>query len=136
MSHRKHLLPLYDQGGNLYAVMLSADFWTRYRHRLEPLAKRLLEEMEPMACPEPVHEWEELKAYWDFKYPYCADVSCGNCGAHTEDWQADPAHPFVLKTANFGGLAVFTCCHCGAQVRKKHFKDHVRFEFSTEGCGC
>ena len=136
MAHSDHYLPLYDKNGNLYAVMLSAEFWLKYRHRLEPRILALLEEMEPQEKPEPVHEWEELKKYWDFKYPVNTEVECGNCGAKTPDWEQDPARPFRLKGANIGGLVVFICKSCGAIVRKKHFKDHICFEYTVDGCSC
>lgn len=135
MSHSDHFLPLYDKDGNMYAVMLSADLWTRNRHKLEPIIRNLLNEIEPVEKPEPLHEWEEFKTYWDFKYPVCADVECGNCKAKTDDWLADPTKPFTLKSAQLGGLAVFRCNRCGATVRKKHFKDHMCFEFSVDACG-
>lgn len=134
MAHSDHFLQLYDKDGALRTVMISGEFWSRFRHVLEPKIRTLLEEHEPQIREEPLHEWEELKKYWDFKYPYCADVECRNCGAHTDDWLADPAKPFVLKSADFGGLAVFSCKSCGAIVRKKHFKDHMCFEFTLGGC--
>lgn len=135
MAHSDHYLPLYDQNGNIYAVMLSAELWNKYRHRLEPLIAGMLEEMEPVEQPEPLHEWDEFKRYWDFAYPYNACVECGNCGARTEDWTTDPAEPFRLRSAQLGGLAVFACKACGATVRKKHFKDHICFEYSAKACG-
>lgn len=134
MAHSDHFLPLYDKKGTLYAVMLSGEFWSRYRHSLEPKIRTLLEEHEPQPKEEPMQDWEELKQFWDFKYPYCANVECRNCGAHTDDWIADPNKPFTLKSAGFGGLAVFHCNSCGAIVRKKHFKDHMCFEFSLYDC--
>lgn len=130
MPDSKHFTPLYDQGGELLAVMLSAEFWSRYRHVLEARINACLEEMEPRVREEPLHEWETFKQYWDFKYPYCADVECRNCGASSADWINDPDKPFLLKSASFGGLAVFSCKACGATVRKKHFKDHICFECS------
>lgn len=136
MAHSDHCLPLYDKEGNLHAVMLSAELWEKLRHRLEPQIRTALEQLEPVEKPEPLHEWEELKAYWDFKYPLDTEVQCRNCGAQTSDWQNDPQKPFKFKGANFGGLAVFTCESCGALVRKKHFKDHVCYEFTVGGCGC
>ena len=131
MPRSDHFLSLYDSSGELYAVLLSADFWSRNRHKLEPLFLSMIEEVEPVVRPEPLQEWDEFKAYWDFKYPFCADVTCGNCGTRSEDWLSDPAKPFRLKSAQLGGLVVFHCTHCGATVRKKHFKVHVRFEFSA-----
>ena len=140
MANSNHFLPLYDKTGNMYAVLLSAELWTRNRHKLEPLIKSMLEDLEPALMagthkPEPVAEWEEFKAYWDFKYPLSADVECGNCKVRTEDWLGDPAKPFRLKSAQLGGLVVFHCNTCGATVRKKHFKDHVCFEFTAGVCG-
>jgi hypothetical protein len=135
MAHSDHYLPLYDAKGNLYAVMLSADLWGRYRHRLEPLIRGILDEMEPPEQIEPMQEWEDFKTYWDFKYPYNASVDCGNCGAHSEDWTSDQAKPFRLRSAQLGGLVVFKCNKCGATIRKKHFKDHVCFEHSVNACG-
>ncbi|MDL2316262.1 hypothetical protein LJC59_04200 [Desulfovibrio sp. OttesenSCG-928-A18] len=131
-----HILPLYDSKGALHSIMLSAELWNRYGYRLEPLLRRILEDMEPKEREEPLQDWEDFKAYWDFKYPICADVECGNCGARTEDWTQDPAKPFRLKSAQLGGLAVFSCRACGATVRKKHFKDHICFEYSLGNCGC
>lgn len=134
MAHSDHFLPLYDKNGTLYSVMLSAELWSKYRFKLQPIIRGMLEEMEPVEKPEPLEEWEDFKKYWDFKYPYEATVRCGNCGAASEDWLNDPQKPFRLKSAQLGGLAVFECKGCGATVRKKHFKDHVCFEHSI--CGC
>lgn len=135
MAHSDHFLPLYDGKGNLYAVMLSAELWGKYRHKLEPQIKGMLQEMEPVEKPEPLEDWEEFKRYWDFKYPYNAAVECANCGAKTEDWTTDPDKPFRFCSAQLSGLAVFLCKNCGATVRKKHFKDHICFEFSLNACG-
>lgn len=131
MSHSDHFIPLYTKQGDMYAVMLSAELWSKGKRRLEPLVRTLLEAMEPTERPEPLNQWEDFKAYWDFKYPYSAEVSCGNCGAQSADWLNDPEKPFRLKSAQLGGLAVFNCTKCGATIRKKHFKDHVCFEFSV-----
>ncbi|MCL1984862.1 MAG: hypothetical protein FWG59_00235 [Betaproteobacteria bacterium] len=136
MAHSDHYLPLYDKKGNFYAVMLSAELWNKYRHKLEPLIEGMLEEIEPVEKPEPLHEWDEFKQYWDFKYPYNARVECGNCGAQTEDWTTDPNKPFRFRGAQISGLAVFQCKPCSATVRKKHFKDHICFEYSLNACGC
>lgn len=130
MPHADHVFSLFDKNGKLHGVMLSAELWNRYQSRLEPLLQSILEDMEPSERPEPLHEWEEFKGYWDFKYPYSAEVECRNCGARTDDWLTDPEKPFRLKSAQLGGLAVFACKQCGATVRKKHFKDHICFEFS------
>ena len=136
MAHSDHYLPLFDKSGNMYAVMLSAELWGKYSHRLEPIIQTMLEEMEPTERPEPLHEWEEFKNFWDFKYPLTTDVECGNCGFKTDDWTTALGKPFRLKSAQLGGLIVFSCTGCGATVRKKHFKDHYCFEFTAGACGC
>lgn len=135
MSHSKHFMPLYDNEGQLQAVMLSAEFWSRYRHVLEARINSCLQEMEPRIREEPMQEWETFKQYWDFKYPYCADVKCLKCGARSNDWLNDPDKPFLFKSADLGGLAVFVCKSCGSTIRKKHFKDHICFEVSPGACG-
>lgn len=135
MSHSNHYRPLYDSSGNLYGVLLDAELWNRYRHRIEPLLISCLEEMKPFVKKEePMQEWEEFKTYWDFKYPFNAEVQCGNCGTRTDDWVNAPDKPFTLKSAQLGGLVVFHCNTCGATVRKKHFKDHVCYEYSASSC--
>ena len=130
MAHSDHFLPLYDAEGNLHAVLLSAELWRRGAKRLQPLVDSLLESMQPVEQPEPLDEWEMFRQYWDFQYPYNAEVECPHCGVKTPDWTADPAKPFRLRSAQLGGLAVFTCSACGATVRKKHFKDHICYEAS------
>jgi hypothetical protein len=128
MPKHKHVFSLFDKDGKLHSVVLSAELWNAYRNRLEPVLQTILEDMETPVKPEPLQEWEDFKSFWDFKYPYAADVECRNCGTRTKDWLSDPDKPFRLKSAQLGGLAVFSCTHCGATVRKKHFKDHVCFE--------
>lgn len=130
MAYSDHVLPLYDKSGKLHVVMLSAELWKRSRHLIEPLIEKEEHEAQSPVRPEPLHEWEDFKTYWDFAYPLCADVQCGNCGASTTDWLEDKQKPFRLKSAQLGGLVVFHCNACGATVRKKHFKDHMCFEFS------
>jgi hypothetical protein len=133
MAHSDHFRLLYDARGDLYSVMLSAALWERGHHRLEATIHSILEVMEPSVRPEPLAEWEDFKTYWDFQYPACMKVVCGNCKTQTENWLSDPAKPFRLKSAQLGGLVVFHCNTCGATVRKKHFKDHICFEFSIAG---
>ncbi len=135
MADSDHFLPLFDEKGNLYAVMLSAELWGKGRNRLEPLIRNLLGSLQPETPQEPLHEWDELVKYWDFRYPVCYDVQCGNCGAQTDDWRNATDKPFRLKSAQWGGLAVFSCNKCGATVRKKHFKDRYCFEFSANAPG-
>jgi len=120
------ILYLYDAKGTLYGVQLSLELWERTKIHI-------LKVQEPQAgveAPEPFDAWEEFKQYWDFKYPFCANVECLNCGARCDDWEHDPARQFRLRTANLGGLLVFRCTVCGAGIRKKHFKDHMVFEMT------
>jgi hypothetical protein len=126
------ILYLYDAQGALCGVQLSPALWKHAKHHL-------LKTQEPhllVEPPEPLEAWEEFKQYWDFKYPFCADVHCLNCGTRCDDWGHDPAHQFTLRVANLGGLLVFRCSVCGASIRKKHFKDHMVFEMTPPGLGC
>ena len=128
MTHNEPYLPLYDAAGNLYGVMISAEVWQKSRHQLEPLLQKACEPQSPVEQAEPLDEWKSFCACWDFKYPLTFEATCGHCGAHTDNWELDPAKPFRLKSAQLGGLVVFACKACGATVRKKHFKDHYCFE--------
>ena len=135
MSVSDHLLKLYDKDGNLLTVMLSAELWRKGGTRLADYLASLLDEQPAQAATSKetaLAWWEEFKSYWDFKYPYEASVECRGCGARVDDWVNDPGNLFVLKSAQVGGLAVFTCSTCGGTVRKKHFKDHICFEFSAK----
>lgn len=137
MSERDaHVVRLFDKKGELYGVLISPEMWCRVERKVAPILENVLEAMYPSAKAEPLEEWQEFQDYWDFKYPYCADVHCEQCGAATEDWVNDPFKPFRFKGASLSGLAVFSCIKCGATIRKKHFKDHIVFECSKSGCGC
>ena len=126
------IMYLYDAKGTLIGVQLSPALWNRAKsHILQAQAPQPAVEM-----PEPSDAWEEFKQFWDFKYPFCANVECLHCGARCEDWEHDPARQFRLRTANLGGLLVFRCVVCGASIRKKHFKDHMVFEMTPPGQGC
>lgn len=131
MTEREaHVVHLHDRHGELYGVLLSPQVWAAVQHKVAPLLEQALEKMYPSARPEPMDDWRTFKDYWDFKYPFCADVHCDCCGATTEDWEHDPLHPFMLRNATLSGMLVFDCVKCGASVRKKHFKDHICFEFT------
>jgi hypothetical protein len=125
------ILYRYDAQGALCGVQLSPALWERAK-------PHLLKTQEPqpvVEAPEPLAAWEEFKQYWDFKYPFCADVQCLHCGARCDDWEQDPARQFTLRVANLGGLLVFRCAACGASIRKKHFKDHMIFEMTPPSYG-
>ena len=123
---------LYDAKGTLYGVQLSPALWECAKAHI----LTILEPRPAMEAPEPLEDWEEFKQYWDFRYPFCADVQCLHCGARCDDWEHDPARRFKLRTAHLGGLLVFRCTACGASIRKKHFKDHMVFEMTPPGCDC
>ena len=135
MNKSDHLLKLYDKKGTLLSVMISAELWTKGGARLADYLDSLLGV--PTTPPgmdkdTALATWKEFCSYWDFKYPYEASVECKGCGAKVADWTTDTQNTFALKSAQVGGLAVFTCTACGGTVRKKHFKDHVCFEFSPK----
>ena len=123
---------LYDANGALCGVQLSPALWERTKSHIF----KACESRPAIEAPEPLDDWKEFKQYWDFNYPFCAEVQCLHCGARCDDWEHDPVRPFVLRTANLGGLLVFRCATCGATVRKKHFKDHMVFEITPPGRGC
>ncbi len=116
---------LYDEHGQLYAVLVSPALWDGLKSQADALVAR---DHEPEVRPEPLQQWDELKANWDFKYPVDTDVHCEVCGAHTEDWQLDDPRKFRLKTANFTGIVSFQCQQCKAKVIKRHFTDKITVE--------
>ena len=126
------IMYLYDVNGTLCCVQLSPALWERAKPHV------LIDRPPPPTAqaPEPLKDWEEFKLYWDFKYPFCANVECLHCGVSCDDWEHDPQRRFRLLTASLGGLLVFRCASCGASVRKKHFKDHMVFEMTPPGRGC
>ena len=116
---------LFDDQGELYAVLLTPALWEQLKEQAEVLLGR---HREPEPPSEPLKDWENLKAAWDFKYPVDTDVRCGVCGASTEDWQRDEPRKFLLKTANFTGIVSFQCLQCKAKIFKKHFTDKITVE--------
>ncbi len=131
---KSHVLPLYDQHGNLHSMTISATLWDRVGQEVAPILERALKSAHPPAeQPEPLQDWEAFKAFWDFLYPFNAEVQCNGCGAHTVDWEHDEPKLFRLTNASLGGLLVFRCKQCGATIRKKHFKDHICYEH-TPAC--
>lgn len=128
MNQKKHLLYLVDASGVIEGVQLSPELWRLVEKTVKARAAELNGEDNPLNRPEAMDSFKEFMDAWDFRYPYDPSVTCPQCGAHADDWQRDPRHPFHLKNANLGGLLVFHCKQCGATVRKKHFRDHVATE--------
>lgn len=127
-----HIHYLVDAQGACAGVQLSPLLWENIRHHALEAERRLIGGGDPFEKPQPMEALHELKQYWDFKYPYDPQVRCPGCNGATGDWENDPAHPFHLTNANFGGLLVFLCRQCGATVRKKHFRDKVVFEHTPK----
>lgn len=125
-----HITYTTGPDGEIEAVHLSPALWERVKSRVIAAEQWMLDDASPYSRPEPLAAVEELKQYWDFPYPYAPDVHCEHCGTASMDWENDPLHPFHLTNANFAGLLVFKCKHCGSTVRKKHFKHKVVFECS------
>ncbi|NCC24918.1 MAG: hypothetical protein EOM25_06935 [Deltaproteobacteria bacterium] len=130
VSHQKIL----DQEGVLVGVFIPATIWNMIRIQVVPILEKA---SQPIEKPhnEPMHDWDQLCKYWDFRYPLSMAVECGRCGQKTDDWQSDEPRKFRLKAANLGGLASFECCQCHARINKKHFKDKVTVETQSD-CGC
>ncbi len=126
-KNEEHILYLVNAKGHCSSVQISLELWELVQAQVEKAAKKLTNVVDPFDLPQPLDSLEELKTYWDFTYPYEPHVHCDACGATSDDWENDPAHPFHLTNANFGGLMVFLC-RCGATVRKKHFHRKVVFE--------
>lgn len=128
MAEEKHIFYLRDAQDNLCGVQLSASLWELARPAVEKALARL---MPPEEAAEPLEDFRQFLEYWDFKYPYDPAVKCPHCGAETDDWRTDSAHPFHLTTANLGGLLVFRCARCHTTIRQKHFRDHRALEHTV-----
>ena len=107
-------------------VFIPQPLWEKLKDDISACMEKLCSSSEQCE-PEPLEEWESLKSYWDFKYPYCADVTCAACGSQTNDWESDTPRKFRLLAANLGGFVRFECLNCKARVSKRHFKDHMEF---------
>lgn len=117
------VLPLHDASGRLLGVLISPELWPK----VEKAVRAAAQASRPAPVqPEPLKDWEELKSFWDFPYPVDTDVTCGQCGASTQDWTADEPRVFRLKACNLGGLVSFECQSCQARVTKRHFKDKIQ----------
>ncbi len=122
-----HIFYVVNPEGHPQAVQLSMELWAQVENQVKKAAKAFAAPEDPFTKPEALAALQELKDCWDFTYPYEASMHCDACGKQTEDWENDPAHPFHLTNANFGGLMVFQC-RCGATIRKKHFHRKVDYE--------
>ncbi len=126
-KNHEHVLYLVNEKGHCHSVQISLPLWEIVQNYVLKESKNLVQQPDPFDAPQPLKALSELKEYWDFTYPYEPHVHCEACKASTDDWENDPAHPFHLTNANFGGLMVFLC-RCGATIRKKHFHRKVVFE--------
>ena len=134
MNTTKPYLELFDDQGVSQGLWISADLWELVGPDVQPILAQAsghdtcaAQNTEPEIV-EPMADWNTLKEYWDFSYPLESSVTCGHCGAQTDDWQADDPRTFLLKSATFGGLVSFQCVACKARVVKRHFKDEVKVE--------
>jgi len=116
---------MFDAEGNPLGAILGPEAWGLVRelvlaHYAPPAAAREL--------VEPLSDWRDLVAFWDFKYPVDLDVKCTLCGNETGDWEHDAPRKFQLTAANLGGLVTFRCLGCQAKIMKRHFKDTINVE--------
>lgn len=118
---------LYDKDGRLVGALLGPEAWELVRQavleRFAPAAPSV-----PAGPPEPLQDWLDLVAFWDFPYPVDRDVRCSECGNATENWEQDEPRKFHLTAANLGGLVTFRCAGCQAKIMKRHFKDAIKVE--------
>lgn len=123
----RNILYLTDENGNLQAVQISVDLWEQLKRFLPQITKSAPGEN----IKSDMVAFEQFLQYWDFSYPYSPAITCPKCHATTIDWRSDPASPFVLANANFGGLLVFHCNNCSSIIKQMHFKDHVATEIQS-----
>jgi len=127
---------LYDENGKFIGLYISPGMWDRIEKEVAPVIQRELDKIEQQKDPaikEPMDDWENLKKFWDFRYPVDYDVRCEHCGLSTDNWQEDEPRKFQLKAASLSGLVAFQCRGCGARIIKKHFKDTIVVETSPPG---
>ncbi|MBF0480532.1 MAG: hypothetical protein HQK81_00905 [Desulfovibrionaceae bacterium] len=127
-----HVSLLYDHEKHFVGVFVSPEIWNLVQRDIVPVLEKAMDTLDtgavPKVKPEPLKDWNNLLASWDFKYSLPVDVSCQACGARSADWQAGEPRLFRLVGANIAGLAAFVCQGCGAKTVKKHFKDHLVVE--------
>jgi len=116
---------LFDAKGESLGAILGPEAWALVRELV--LAHYALPTPAPEIA-EPLGDWRDLVAFWDFKYPVDLDVKCTLCGNETSDWEHDAPRKFQLTAANLGGLVTFRCLGCQAKIMKRHFKDTIKVE--------
>lgn len=131
-EYETHVKQLYDSKGNLHGVLLSPEIWKKAGKKISEILDQAQDKPASGIHQEPIEDWQTFKDYWDFKYPFSPEVTCNACGAKSKNWEEDTPRIFYLKNASLSGLLVFHCKNCGGTVRKKHFKDHVCFEATTQ----
>ncbi|MDY7000449.1 MAG: hypothetical protein SVS15_01540 [Thermodesulfobacteriota bacterium] len=123
----KQLKSLYDRRGRLFGVLIGPKLWSKVEDKIRPILEDALD-THVAPKPEPLQDWQDLKSYWDFKYPVDTDVCCEVCGNETQNWEEDEPRLFKLKACNIGGLVCFECQKCKARITKRHFKSHIAVE--------
>ncbi len=118
---------LFDAEGHSLGALLGSEAWAFVREQI--FARYGQPGMTAQSAPpvEPLGDWRDLLAFWDFQYPVDLDVKC-TCGNETADWEHDEPRKFLLTAANLGGLVSFHCLRCNAKVIKRHFKDSITVE--------
>jgi hypothetical protein len=118
---------LFDEQGKLLGVFIAAELWSKLEPELAAYLPASVPAEKP-APPEPLADWATLLEFWDFPYPVDTDVTCGQCGSSTVDWERDEPRKFRLVACNLGGLVRFECQACKARIMKRHFKDKITVE--------
>lgn len=134
-GNEHHVRDVYDRKGTLLGIFLSREIWERAGRELTPILEQAAAALEADAegpgnaePQEPLRDWEQLKAAWDFAYPVDRSVRCEICGNESANWEQDSPRKFVLKAASLGGLVRFRCQSCKATIIKRHFKDSIQIE--------
>ncbi len=133
LEESRPIQALYGDEGEFLGLFIGPEMWYRIEKEVAPVIQRELDKLEQRNQPtlkEPLDDWDNLKKFWDFRYPVDYDVRCEHCGANTENWQADDPRKFQLKAASLSGLVSFECRGCGSKIIKKHFKDRITVETS------
>ena len=116
------VLKIFDASGNFIGVFIPAEQWEKISGAAPPNA--------PDEHSHDLAGFNELMESWTFSYPYDPSVICPVCGNASTDWREDADMPFILSSANMGGLLVFRCNKCDATIRHKYYKNKVVKEHS------